>query len=161
MKKNRFGLGALAAVAAIAFSLLGAASTASAGEATPPLTYVALDAQGNVIETSVGAPGPISQASIDKGEALQAAAAGALRPSITQPACGTRTDFTKLYNETTYCFANPGIAFPHLYNVWRVDSGNNNVQISWMYQGSEAHYSMSQYQVVTQINWEVVAVDLY
>lgn len=51
--------------------------------------------------------------------------------ATNQTACGDRTDFVKVeYNGgQTACFANEGVIAPMLPNVYRISSGNNDIDI--------------------------------
>ncbi|MFF1909759.1 beta/gamma crystallin domain-containing protein [Kitasatospora sp. NPDC058218] len=67
--------------------------------------------------------------------ALLAAAAAALVPTtganaVSRVDCGNRTDFAKVYNygySSRLCFANDGWMSVRIYNVDRIDAGNNRV----------------------------------
>lgn len=56
--------------------------------------------------------------------ALPAAAAN-------QTGCGDRTDFVKVWYDggRTACYANAGFIAPQLPNVYRITSGNNNIEV--------------------------------
>lgn len=48
---------------------------------------------------------------------------------VSDSACKSRTDFFKLWNNTTtakgVCFSNPGGVNVHVYNVYQITNGNN------------------------------------
>ncbi|MER6401080.1 MULTISPECIES: beta/gamma crystallin domain-containing protein [unclassified Kitasatospora] len=78
---------------------------------------------GNVLARRIGAL------------AVLTAAAAALLPTtganaVSQVECGNRTDFAKVYNygySGRLCFANDGWMSVRVYNVDRIDAGNNRV----------------------------------
>ncbi|MFG3266211.1 MULTISPECIES: beta/gamma crystallin domain-containing protein [Streptomyces] len=70
------------------------------------------------------------------GLVVAAGAMTALVPALpaaatNQTGCGDRTDFVKVwYNGgKTVCYANAGVIAPQLPNVYRITSGNNNIEV--------------------------------
>ncbi|MFJ9718786.1 beta/gamma crystallin domain-containing protein [Streptomyces sp. NPDC101213] len=68
---------------------------------------------------------------------LAAGATTALLPALpaaatNQTGCGDRTDFVKVWYDggrRTACYANAGVIAPQLPDVYRVTSGNNDIEM--------------------------------
>ncbi|MFF8769488.1 beta/gamma crystallin domain-containing protein [Kitasatospora sp. NPDC015120] len=97
------------------------------------------------------------------------AAAATLLPAANAEAvnridCGGRTDFAKVYNYGyggTLCFANDGWMAVRIYNVDRIDAGNNKV-ITYLggSMGSWTVFNWEQYDFNGHVGHEVTMYDI-
>ncbi|MER5355926.1 beta/gamma crystallin domain-containing protein [Kitasatospora sp. NPDC002551] len=101
--------------------------------------------------------------------AVLTAAAAALIPAANAEAinridCGNRNDFAKVYNYgygSTLCFANDGWMAVRIYNVDRIDAGNNKV-ITYLGggMGSWTVFNWEQYDFNARVGHEVTMYDI-
>ncbi|GAA1412821.1 hypothetical protein GCM10009639_65380 [Kitasatospora putterlickiae] len=96
------------------------------------------------------------------------AAAATLLPTVNAEAvnrvdCGNRTDFAKVYNygySGRLCFANDGWMAVRVYNVDRIDAGNNKVVTYLSGLGSWTVFNWEQYDFNGNVGHQVMMYDI-
>ncbi|WP_344344353.1 beta/gamma crystallin domain-containing protein [Kitasatospora putterlickiae] len=83
--------------------------------------------------------------------------------AVNRVDCGNRTDFAKVYNygySGRLCFANDGWMAVRVYNVDRIDAGNNKVVTYLSGLGSWTVFNWEQYDFNGNVGHQVMMYDI-